>query len=389
MKKALNVVRLMVPSRNKGIHIFSIILIILLIMGLSILGVYTMMMRSVRAEFGEPAANLSLTHRIIFSVELFVNHDLLLSPQALPGIEQNFIINQGESVGMICIRLEKAGLIPNAELMRTYLVYTGRDRMLQAGQFALTTAMSPVQIAAELLDATPKDAVITILPGWRIEEIAVNIAGSGLPISRDAFIQAAYSPSHEYIALLPVDTLVSLEGFLFPSTYVLPRESDLDDVLTAILSNFSSQIDTTLVEGFERQGLTLLDAVNLAAIIEREAVVSDEKPLIASVFFNRLAYGMRLETDPTVQYALGFNQENQSWWKSPLFIADLSVESPYNTYLNFGLPPGPICNPDLGSLRAVAFPAETPYFYFRAACDDSGRHNFAITFEEHLNNSCE
>ena len=377
------------PKRNKGIRVFSIILILLLIVGLGILGVYYMMVRSVRAEFGEPAGNLSLTHRIIFSIELFVNRELLLSPQALPGIEQNFIINQGESVGMICIRLEKAGLIPNAELMRTYLVYTGLDRTLQSGQFVLTTSMSPVQIATELLDATPKDAVVTILPGWRIEEIAANVAGSGLSISADAFIQAAYSPSQEHLTLLPIDTLGSLEGFLFPGTYVLPRESILDDVLTAILSNFSSQIDATLLDGFERQGFSLLEAVNLASIIEKEAVVSEEKPLIASVFFNRLAYGMRLETDPTVQYALGFNQETQSWWKAPLFISDLSIESPYNTYQNFGLPPGPICNPDLGSLRAVAFPAETPYFYFRAACDDSGRHHFAITFEEHLNNSCE
>ena len=377
------------PKRNKGIRVFSIILILLLIVGLGILGVYYMMVRSVRAEFGEPAGNLSLTHRIIFSIELFVNRELLLSPQALPGIEQNFIINQGESVGMICIRLEKAGLIPNAELMRTYLVYTGLDRTLQSGQFVLTTSMSPVQIATELLDATPKDAVVTILPGWRIEEIAANVAGSGLSISADAFIQAAYSPSQEHLTLLPIDTLGSLEGFLFPGTYVLPRESILDDVLTAILSNFSSQIDATLLDGFERQGFSLLEAVILASIIEKEAVVSEEKPLIASVFFNRLAYGMRLETDPTVQYALGFNQETQSWWKAPLFISDLSIESPYNTYQNFGLPPGPICNPDLGSLRAVAFPAETPYFYFRAACDDSGRHHFAITFEEHLNNSCE
>jgi UPF0755 protein len=374
---------------SKARRFFSIMLILLLFIGLGILGLYYMMVRSVRADFGEPAENLSLTQRVMFTVELFFSRDLLSNPQVLPGIEQTFVINQGESVGMICIRLEKAALIPNAELMRTYLVYTGLDRMLQSGQFALTTSMSPVQIAAELLDATPKDAVVTILPGWRIEEIATNVAGSGLSISADAFIQVAYSPSQEHLTLLPVDTLNSLEGFLFPGTYVLPRESSLDDVLMEILSNFSSQIDDTLLDGFERQGLSLLEAVNLAAIIEKEAVVSDEKPLIASVFFNRLTYGMRLETDPTVQYALGFNQETQSWWKSPLFIPDLSIDSPYNTYQNFGLPPGPICNPDLGSLRAVAFPAETPYFFFRAACDDSGRHNFAITFEEHLNNSCE
>jgi UPF0755 protein len=102
-----------------------------------------------------------------------------------------------------------------------------------------------------------------------------------------------------------------------------------------------------------------------------------------------LEVGMRLETDPTVQYALGYQTETSSWWKSPLTGNDLAVESPYNTYIYFGLTPTPICNPDLSSLRAVSFPAETPYFYFRSACDGSGRHNFAITYEEHLDNACE
>jgi UPF0755 protein len=90
-----------------------------------------------------------------------------------------------------------------------------------------------------------------------------------------------------------------------------------------------------------------------------------------------------------VQYALGYQESNQTWWKSPLSGEDLGIASPYNTYLNYGLPPTAIANPDLISLRAVAFPAETPYYYFRAACDGSGRHNFAITYEEHLNNACE
>jgi UPF0755 protein len=163
----------------------------------------------------------------------------------------------------------------------------------------------------------------------------------------------------------------------------------LDDVLVMILSAFAEQVDATIREGFERQGLSVVEAVNLASIVQKEAVVADEKPLIASVFLNRLAIGMPLETDPTVQYALGFDESTGSWWKSPLYLGDLAVDSPYNTYQNVGLPPGPISNPDLGSLWAVAFPAETPYYFFRAACDGSGRHNFAVTFEEHLGNACE
>lgn len=368
---------------------FLAVFIILVVMGFGIVGGYLVALRSARADFGEPSANLSITQRIIFPIELFVNRNALVTPQDTQGAEQPFPIAEGESVAMICIRLEKAGLIPDAELMRIYLVYTGLDRTLKSGQFSLSPAMSPVQIVAVLLDASTRDAIITILPGWRIEEIAANVAGSGLAISAEAFIDSAYGPLQEHLAILPVDSLTSLEGFLFPGTYVLPRESGLDDLLEMILETFTNHVDATLMDGFNRQGLSLTEAVNLASIVEREAVVDEEKPLIASVFYNRLAIGMRLETDPTVQYALGFDQATGSWWKSPLYISDLSVESPFNTYLNYGLPPTPISNPDLRSMWAVAFPAETPYYYFRAACDGSGRHNFAITFEEHLNNSCD
>lgn len=376
-------------KHNKSRRWLFIVLIMLFMIGIVFVGASIFVVRTVRAEFGPPSVNLSRAQQVIFNIELFINREKLLIPQNVFGEEQLFIVNQGESVGMICLRLEQAGLIPDAELMRIYLVYTGMDRMLMSGQFLLNPAMTAVQIADELMDATPGDAVITILPGWRIEEIAVHVAGSGLPVSAEDFITAAYAPSEDLVAILPVDNLSSLEGFLFPDTYVLSRESSLEDLLEKILLNFVDQVDAPLVDGFERQGFTLDEAVNLASIIEREAVVSEEKPLIASVFFNRLAIDMRLETDPTVQYALGYDESWGSWWKSPLFISDLSVESPHNTYQNFGLPPTPISNPGLASLRAVAFPAQTPYYFFRAACDNSGRHNFAITFEEHLNNRCE
>jgi UPF0755 protein len=144
-----------------------------------------------------------------------------------------------------------------------------------------------------------------------------------------------------------------------------------------------------LQTGFAQQGLTLHQAVTLASIVEREAVVDDEMPLIASVFINRLTFGMQLEADPTVQYALGYDQAGGSWWRTPLSAADLSVASDYNTYANFGLPPGPIAAPSLEALRAVAFPASSSFYFFQAGCDGSGRHVFAETYEEHLANNCQ
>jgi UPF0755 protein len=285
--------------------------------------------------------------------------------------------------------LENAGLIPDAELMRTYLVYSGLDRYLQAGQYTLSPQMTPMEIAADLLDATPEDVTVSILAGWRIEEIARNVAGSGLVIDAESFITLAYNPTPDLFTGLPLESAPSLEGLLFPGTYTIPREADLNTVMQTILAAFAANVDAGMVDGFTRQGLTVYQGVVLASIVEKEAVLDEEKPMIASVFYNRLADGMRLETDPTVQYALGYQGESQTWWKSPLSGEDLGIASPYNTYLNYGLPPTAIANPDLTSLMAVAYPAETPYYYFRAACDGSGRHNFAITFEEHLNNACE
>jgi len=376
---------------NKNNHsiLLLVILVVAAIVGVGLLAGYFTIKDAVSERFGPPSSHLTLAQQIFFPLELFFNRDALTKPMDLSGEELFFEIGQGESVSMVCLRLEGEGLIRDAELFRTYLVYTGLDRHLQAGRFPLNSAMSPVQIAAELLDATPEDAVVTILPGWRIEEVAENIASSGLDITSKQFINAAYAPASQYLSLLEIADISSLEGFLFPNTYVIPRETNLDAVVVTVLTMFTQQVDSTLMDGFERQGFTLYEAVTLASIVEKEAVLDEEKPLIASVFINRLSEGMRLETDPTVQYALGYQSDVDSWWKSPLSENDLLVDLPYNTYVNFGLPPTPICNPDLGSLRAVAFPAETPYFYFRAACDGSGRHNFAITYEEHLNNACE
>jgi UPF0755 protein len=156
-----------------------------------------------------------------------------------------------------------------------------------------------------------------------------------------------------------------------------------------LLLEFSNTLSYEIKAGIEQQGLSLYEGVILASIVEREAILAEEMPIIASVFYNRLAIGMRLETDPTVQYAIGYNPGQGTWWTNPLSLSDLQIDSPYNTYLYPGLPPSPISNPSITALQAVAFPAQTPYYYFRAACDGSGRHNFSETYDQHLSNACE
>jgi UPF0755 protein len=179
-----------------------------------------------------------------------------------------------------------------------------------------------------------------------------------------------------------------LEGFLFPDTYDLSRNINVDDFIKTILDRFEEQVTPEIRQGFSRQGLNLEEGITLASIIQREAMVDEELPIIASVFYNRLGKGMKLDSDPTVQYALGYDKTNKTWWTNPLSLDDLKVDDQYNTYLNKGLPPGPIDSPGIAALKAVAFPASTPYYYFRAACDNSGRHVFSETFDEHLNKAC-
>jgi UPF0755 protein len=218
-----------------------------------------------------------------------------------------------------------------------------------------------------------------------MEEIAASLPTSGLSATPEQFLEVADNP--HYLDSMP--EAVSTEGFFYPDAYILPRETNAEGLVEVLTRNFALHITTDLTEGFSRQGLTVYQAVTLASIVEREAIQDEEAPQIASVYLNRLNIGMKLDADPTVQYALGFNPVQGTWWTNPLSVEDLQVASPYNTYGNAGLPPGPISNPGLNALQAVAFPAETPYYYFRARCDGSGLHIYAETFDEHVANECQ
>lgn len=335
-------------------------------------------------EYGPASPRLSLQQRVIYSFRLLFNRDSLLTPYDPTGLPREFQVELGESVNSIAFRLESERFISNADAFRTYLIYSGLDTGVQAGRYQLSPAMSTVEIAQALQDPVPEDVEFNILPGWRAEEIADALPTSGLELSPEAFLRLVNNPPAD---LLPDDfpALDSLEGFLMPGSYIIPREASAEEVVALFVQNFADSLTPEIRQGFRNQGLDLVEAVTLASIVEREAVVDDEQPLIASVFYNRLMIGMKLDSDPTVQYAVG---KPGNWWTNPLTIADLQFDSSYNTYIYPGLPPGPIANPGLQALRSVAYPAQTGYYYFRAQCNGSGRHSFAVTYEEHLNNAC-
>lgn len=362
-------------------RIFLVVLVLAAILTAGVVGIPALASRS----FGRPAAWLTLPQVLQYSVSLLWADGLLSRPMDPGGQDREFEVRQGETVASICDRLEQEGLVIDGGMLRDYLIYTGKDTSLQAGTYRLSTAMSIVDVANRMQDATPTEVDFAVLPGWRIDEIGASLPTSGLSITPDEFVAAAAAPRGGYAFLAGAGTT---EGFLYPNSYVLARTTTTDGLLTELLRNFALHLSLELQQGFAEQGLSVYQAVTLASIVQREAVQVEEAPLIASVYLNRLRQGMRLDADPTVQYALGFNSIQQTWWTNPLSLADLEVASPYNTYQNTGLPPAPIASPGAEALRAIAFPAASSYFFFNARCDGSGYHNFARTFEEHLANLC-
>ena len=336
-------------------------------------------------SYGPPSPYLSPWQRFSYSASLLWNAGNLTVPRDPNGAQQIFVIETGESVFTISTHLQSAGLIRDASTFRIYLVWTGLDTSVQAGNYTFSPAMTAIQIAHALQDATPSEVAFGVLPGWRMEEIAAALPTSGLIITPEAFLSAARSPSAP-LDFWPAD--VSAEGFLFPDTYTLPRSSTADQLVSVLLQGFASHLTPEISDGIARQGLSLYQGVILASIVQREAIRADEQPVIASVFLNRIAIGMKLDSDPTVQYALGYDAAQGTWWTNPLSLEDLQVQSPYNTYLDAGFPPTPISNPSLGALLAVANPAQTAYYYFRARCDGSGYHAFAETLEQQMQNAC-
>jgi UPF0755 protein len=279
-----------------------------------------------------------------------------------------------------------AGVVDDALLLRSYMRYRGLDLGVEAGRYKLDGGMTIRAIAEALQSAQPTGLTLTVYEGWRLEQIAGALQQGTYPIRAQAFLDAAQTAPSGYPFLEDLPEGASLEGFLFPDTYLLDPESVAEDLLAMMLDNFNRRVGVELRNAISQQGLSLFEAVTLASIVEREAVLPEEQPLIASVFLNRLRLGMPLEADPTVQYALG--EQEGTWWEPSLTSQDLGVNSPYNTYRFTGLPPGPIANPGLSALQAVGSPEETTYYYFRAACDGSGAHLFAETFEQHEQNAC-
>lgn len=306
-----------------------------------------------------------------------------------------FTIELGETATSVAERLQQMGLISDAGLFRLYMRYNGIDQRIEAGDFELAYSMTMPEVAQALQNALVREVTVSIPEGWRAEQVAELLQAEGI-MDAESFMAAVRLGDPVALGLGSYDFLrdrpaqASLEGFLFPDTYRIPARAKPTDLLGAMLDNFQEKMPLDLRAAAASSGLSLAEAVTLASIVEREAVQADERPLIASVYRNRLSGfcdadvgGRYLQADPTVQYARG---RAGDWWWKPQSVEEYQfVEDPYNTYLYPGLPPGPIASPGLSALEAAVLPADTQYCFFVATGED-GRHVFARTYAEHQAN---
>jgi UPF0755 protein len=334
------------------------------------------------------------------SLYLSMHQEELNQPVSDDPTSVSFSVEPGETAGGVAARLEEQGLVVNGEVFQRFMTYEGLDTSLEAGTYSLRADMTMYEIAEALQHGGSNAVTITVPEGWRAEQVGWLLEQHGLMRSDD-FMAEVRSGQYDYPWLACRQPGASLEGFLFPDTYELPNEVTPAAVVQLMLATFDAriapQIDSRLggrrvfdlAQGAERP-MTACDVVTLASIVEREAVVPDERPVIASVYYNRLdpAYvnetALRLSADPTVQYAKGFDPATGNWWNPMLPGEGQTVDSPYNTFIVQGLLPGPICSPGLASVLAVLEPAQTGYLYFHAIGD--GSHVFATTLEEHMSN---
>lgn len=279
-------------------------------------------------------------------------------------VPELFIIQKGEGVKSIAARLSQQNLIRSSTAFFILVKLDGIETQLQAGDYRLNQSMDARSIARELTHGT-SDVWVTIPEGWRKEEISMKLARE-LDIPESEFLKIAE------------------EGYLFPDTYLVPRDATSGAVLDLFYANFHSKITDSMKSEMMQSGLSFTEALVLASLVEREGKNNEDRPVIAGILYNRLKLKMPLQVDATLQYALGYQSAEKNWWKKNLTAQDKLVDSPYNTYINVGLPPSPISNPGLDALKAVTKPVNTEYLYYLH--DPKGNVHYAETLNQHTAN---
>ncbi|HPO03975.1 MAG TPA: endolytic transglycosylase MltG [Bacillota bacterium] len=301
------------------------------------------------------------------------------SGPSIPGSTETVLITipQGMSTKSIGELLASGDIISDALVFRLKSRLEGYDGKFKAGEYSLSSGMTMDEIMDLLLEGHRNTQRFTIPEGYDLKRTADKLEEQGL-IDREAFFKEIREGDFDYWFIDGLKEGSSrLEGFLYPDTYEIYINAGEHDIIDKMLSQFSKVFNEDRINRMNELGMNLNEIITLASIIEREAVISEDRPVIAGVFLKRLDMGMPLQSCATVQYILGEQ-------KPVLSTADTKIQSPYNTYVNKGLPPTPICSPGIESIDAALWPETTDYLFFLAKGD--GSHVFSVTYEEHIRN---
>ncbi|MDO8610384.1 MAG: endolytic transglycosylase MltG [bacterium] len=304
---------------------------------------------------------------IIVLVVIFLSSYLYYREGTLPVNKSDisskiFVVQKGDSLNTIAKNLQNEGFIRNKIVFYAIIKKLGIERTIQAGDFRLSPSMDANTIAKNLTHGT-QDVWLTLIEGTRKEEMA-HVIAQNFDIPESEFIKNAQ------------------EGYLFPDTYLVPREATATSIIDMMEKNFNSKFDINLQKTAQEKGLNPKQVVILASMVEKEARKEVDRPIIAGIIIKRLQDDWMLNIDATIQYAVGYQPEEKTWWKKYLSLDDLKINSLYNTYEHTGLPPDPICNPGLASIKAVVYAdTTTPYMYYLS--DKNGQMHYAATLEEH------
>src|SRR5688572_28684359 len=300
------------------------------------------------------------------------------------GERERVVVKAGMGGDEIAALLAEQGIISDARRFRALVGMTGASAELQAGCYEIARGTPTIEVLRRLRGGLTTDRVLVVPEGLRPEEVADRAVAEGVGSAADW--ASALRVADDAPGPLGRPAGAGLAGYLFPAAYPIECDTTPDSLLQTMLETFSDEVPATLLAEAQREGLSTNEILTLASIVEREAVVKEERAVIASVFRNRLEEGMGLDADPTVQYAVAApaSVARYGWWKEELTIDDLANRSPYNTYVHEGLPPGPIASPGLEAIEAAVRPASTDFLFFVATGD--GGHAFARTLAEHNSN---
>jgi len=294
--------------------------------------------------------------------------------QSATAVNVALTVRPGTSAQEIGALLERHGLVRSRALWVLAASRWGYTSRFQAGDYTLSPSMTGRQLMDALTHGTVASIKVTIPEGWKLDQIAREVAKTTGLCTATEFADAASDKAHWPKLGLPAPPNGTLEGYLFPDTYPIDRDAKPEQIIAQMVARLRNAIEP-LRPDIDESGMTVHEVVTLASIIEREVKIPEERPIAAQVFLLRLKKRMKLQSCATVQYLLPEPKE-------VLLISDTKIESPYNTYLHEGLPPGPIGSPGLDSIKAVLHPADTDYLFFRTE-GNGPKHHFSRTEVEH------